>query len=117
VKLTDDIVKAIANTIEDGYESVNDFARLANISVNTVTKYMRRETQTIKSETWGKLYPLIKPYLPKTSSSSKGDSHKRPLELTADQKVLLDAFDMLPPAIQRQKLFEMIELAKKELRK
>lgn len=114
MKLTNDIVKALNNYIEDSSESVSDFARLANISANTISKYMRKETETIKDETWGKLYPFLKPYLPKKGASN--DQTKRPLELTADQKVLLDAFQDLPKDVQRQKLFEIIELAKKELR-
>ncbi len=114
MKLTDDIVKALNTCIEEGYESVTDFARLTNISARTLSKYLRRETQNIKNETWGKLHPLLKPYLRNASSS---DIHKRPPELTADEKVLLDAFHELPQPLRDQKLFEIIELAKKEIQK
>ena len=41
---------------------------------------------------------------------------KHELELSADQKILLDAFDELPPDVQNQKLLEIIELAKKYIR-
>ena len=114
MKRTGDIVKALNTCIEEGYESVTDFARLTNISARTLSKYLRRETQNIKNETWGKLHPLLKPYLRAPSSS---DVHKRPPELTADEKVLLDAFSELPSDLRNQKLFEIIELAKKEIQK
>jgi hypothetical protein len=35
--------------------------------------------------------------------------------MTADQKILLDAFDSLPADVQSQKLMEIIQLAKKHL--
>jgi len=110
MKLTDDVVKALQGCIEEGYESVSDFARFANVSANTITKYLRKETESIKADTWQKIHPLIKPYLPK---NGKSDVHHRPVALDTDQKVLLDAFGDLPPDLQRQKLMEIIELAKK----
>ncbi len=110
MKLTDDIVKALHGAVNEGYESVSDFARLANVSANTITKYMRRETQSIKDDTWHKLYPLLKPYLEKKKkTSSLGSKY---LELETDQRILLDAFGDLPEDVKRQKLTEIIELAK-----
>lgn len=113
MKLTDDIVRALQGCIEEGYESVSDFARLANVSANTVTKYLRKETESIKDDTWQKIYPLIRPYLPKKGG---GDAHHRPLELNTDQKILLDAFGELPPEAQKEKLLEIIDLAKRQLK-
>lgn len=112
MKLTDDIVRAIQKSIEDSFESVSDFARFANVSANTVTRYLNKETQSIKEDTWKKLYPLIKNFLPKKSSS-----HHKPLELTTDEKILVDAFKDLPADVQRQKLMEILELARKVNRK
>ena len=108
MKLTDDIVRAIQKSIEDSFESVSDFARFANVSANTVTRYLNRETQSIKEDTWKKLYPLIKNFLPKKTSS-----HHKPLELSSDEKILVDAFKDLPADVQRQKLMEILELARK----
>ena len=112
MKLTDDIINALHICIEDSFDSVNDFARFANVSANTISKYMRRETKNIQEDTWVKIQPLIEAYLPR--SASKGGV-KHDLELTADQKILLDAFDELPKDVQYQKLMEIIELAKKYL--
>ena len=56
MKLTDDIVRAIHACIEDGFESVADFANFANVSSNSISKYMRKEITTINKTTWDKLY-------------------------------------------------------------
>ena len=111
MKLTDDIINALHVCIEDSFESVNDFARFANVSANTISKYMRRETKNIQEATWVKIQPLLEAYLPR---KAKGKV-KNELELTADQKILLDAFGELPKDVQDQKLMEIIELAKKYL--
>ena len=113
MKLTDEIVKALQGCIEEGFESVSDFAKFANVSGNTISKYLRRETDSIKEDTWKKIHPLIKNYLPK----KKSDTHKKPLELTSDEKIPLDAFADLAPDVQRQKLMASIDLAKKFNRK
>lgn len=112
MKLTDDIINALHICIDESFDSVNDFARFANVSANTISKYMRRETKHIQEDTWVKIQPLIQAYLPRSASKSK---IKNELELTADQKILLDAFDELPQDVQYQKLLEIIELAKKYL--
>ena len=110
MKITEDIVKALHACIADGYDSVADFANRVNVSANTISKYMRRETEVMQKDTWLKLQPLLTAYLPKD-----GDKVKYEIEMTADQKILLDAFDSLPPDVQSQKLMEIIQLAKKHL--
>ncbi len=117
MKLTDDIVKALNGCIEEGYESVADFARLTNVSANTITKYLRKETECITDESWRKIYPLLRPYLPKKRRKSGGDGdHHKPMELDTDQKILLDAFGELPRDLQKQKLLEIISLAKQQVK-
>ncbi|MBP5586961.1 MAG: hypothetical protein J6Y92_11480 [Lentisphaeria bacterium] len=110
MKITEDIVKALHACIADGYDSVADFASRVNVSANTLSKYMRRETEVMQKDTWLKLQPLLTAYLPKD-----GDKVKYEIEMTADQKILLDAFDSLPPDVQSQKLMEIIQLAKRHL--
>lgn len=111
MKLTDDIVKALHRCVTEGYESVTEFARLANVSAETVKKYMRRETESIKEETWSKLQPLLKPYMGKKAPKKSGFGSKY-LELDTDQRILLDTFADLPDDVKKQKLLEMVELAK-----
>lgn len=111
MKLTDDIVKALHRCVTEGYESVTEFARLANVSAETVKKYMRRETESIKEETWSKLQPLLKPYMSRKQQKTSGFGSKY-LELDTDQRILLDTFADLPDDVKKQKLLEMVELAK-----
>jgi len=59
MKLTNEIVKALQGAIENGYESVSDFARQANVSGNTITKYLCKETVSITDDTWRKIHPEL----------------------------------------------------------
>ena len=107
MKLTREIAKALQECIEDGFESVSEFAKFANVSTDTVSKYLQCETASIKADTWNRIQPLLK------LKSKKIESHHKPLELTSDEKFLLDAFADLPADVQRQKLMEIIEIAKR----
>ena len=74
MKITEDIVKALHACIADGYDSVADFASRVNVSANTISKYMRRETEVMQKDTWLKLQPLLTAYLPKDGDKvKKGD--------------------------------------------
>lgn len=107
MKLTREIVKALQECIEDGFESVSEFAKFANVSTDTVTKYLQCETASIRADTWRRIQPLLK------LKSKKIETHHKPLELTSDEKILLDAFADLPEDVKRQKLMEIIEIAKR----
>ena len=107
MRLTREIARGIQECIEEGFESVSEFAKFANVSTDTVTKYLQCETASIKADTWRRIQPLLK------LKSKKAETHHKPLELTSDEKILLDAFADLPPDVQRQKLMEIIEIAKR----
>lgn len=109
MRLTDDIVRALHGCINDCFDSVEDFARFTNVSANTVSKYLRKEQANIHKETWEKIYPLIRNYLPHKSGGGGGHGY----ELDADQKILIDAFSALPADVKNQKLLEIVELAAK----
>lgn len=109
MRLTDDIVRALHGCINDCFDSVEDFARFTNVSANTVSKYLRKEQAKIHKETWEKIYPLIRNYLPHKSGGGGGHGY----ELDADQKILIDAFSALPADVKNQKLLEIVELAAK----
>ena len=113
MKLTDEIVKALNGCIDDGYESVQEFARLTNISAETLGKYLKKETQTIKDETWTKMYPLLKPYLKHSNNRPAFTGTNKTPELETDERILLDAFNDLPDNVRKEKLMEMLDLARK----
>jgi len=117
MKITDDILKALQSCI-DGVGSAAKFAEKANIKVETIGKYLSRQTKTIADDTWEQIYPLIRPYLPKDqrAPSANGGHHKAP-ELTSNQKIFLDALAELPEDVQNKKVIEIVELAKQALQK
>ena len=105
MKITDEIVRALQKAINN------------KGSVDAAAKS--------RKETWDKLYPLIKPYMPpEKNEAEKSDppelpeppSHARMhpdlASLTSDEKILLDAFNDLPADLQQKKLLEMTELAR-----
>lgn len=113
MKLTDEIVKALNKCIDEGCTSVQEFARLTNISADTLAKYLRKETQAIKDETWTKMYPLLKPYLKHSNNRPAFTGTNKTPELETDERILLDAFNDLPEKVRKEKLMEMLDLARK----
>jgi hypothetical protein len=115
MQITEDIIKAIQNCI-DTVGSISEFSQQSNINIETISKYLSRKTNSIKKESWDKLYPLIHPYLSKNGSSAakKPDTSKYP-DLCSDQKILLDAFAALPKELQEKQLLQIVELARKHV--
>lgn len=114
MKLTDDIINAIDRTTKM-LGSKNEFARKANISVTTLSKYLARTRKSIADDTWERIYPLIKPYLPKKDEDGELPDYYKDKTLSSDQRILLDAFAELPDELQEKKLLEIIELAKEHM--
>jgi len=129
MKITEDILKALQNCIH-GIGSINEFSQQTNVNIETISKYLSRKSQSIKQETWEKLYPLLKPYLPKNGESKPmmkeskipvdvaavRIDHKHAL-LSIDEKILLDAFAELSPELRNKKLIELVELARQAVHK
>lgn len=121
MKITEDIIKAIQNSI-DAVGSISDFSSKANVNIETVSKYLTRKTNSMKKESWDKLYPLIQPYLPKNSENAAAAKQAKPsssnikyADLCSDKKILLDAFSVLPPEVQEEQLLHIVELARKQV--
>jgi len=118
MKLTDDIVKALQGCIES-LGSKSALAMKANVDVGTIGRYLSKQTKTIADDTWDQIYPVLRPYLPKSFDMDKNNdnSNGKGLMLTSDQKILLDAFAELPDEMRKKKLLEIVELAKTEILK
>eukprot|EP00831_Metopus_contortus_P008349 TRINITY_DN13205_c0_g1_i2.p1 TRINITY_DN13205_c0_g1~~TRINITY_DN13205_c0_g1_i2.p1 ORF type:complete len:156 (-),score=30.78 TRINITY_DN13205_c0_g1_i2:154-621(-) len=123
MKITDDILKALQNCIES-FGSKHDFARRANIHINTVSKYLTRKTRSINDDTWERLQPLLRPFLLHRHGSG-GEAKERYEKvkkaynvdfLSSNQKILMDAFSVLPRNLQDQKLIEIVKLAQEQLK-
>lgn len=114
MKITDDILKAIQRTVE-GAGSIGDLAEKANVKAEMLSDFLTKKTKSVTEDTWEKIYPFIKPYIPHNSH----EEHKPHLKghLTSDQKILLDAFEELPKPIKEKKLIEIVELARTKIEK
>ena len=80
--------------------SFEDISRLNGIRIELLRRYIDRQAKNIRTETWDKLYPLLKPYLEgpepiKEPPPRLGAAYRRHPELVdmlSEQKVLLDEF-------------------------
>ncbi len=122
MKLTDEVAKALQNCVE-GLGSIAELSRRTGVRIELLSRYLDRQTKSIEQDTWGQLYPLIKPYLNVQGSNSEVPkiigSHARMhhdlVSLTCDEKILLDAFGALSPEAQQKFLADILERAEAEL--
>jgi predicted transcriptional regulator len=112
MKITDDVLRALQHTIKK-YGSTSEFARRANVNVNTVRKYINRTSKTITDDTWDKIYPLIRNHLSKKQTGVLHHING----LSSNERILLDAFSELPPDLQEKKVLEIVEMAKMQMEK
>ncbi len=122
MKLTDEVAKALQNCVE-GLGSIAELSRRTGVRIELLSRYLDRQTKSIEQDTWGQLYPLIKPYLNSPNSNSDmpkiignpARMHHDMVSLTCDEKILLDAFAALNAADQQKFLAEVLERAEAEL--
>ncbi|OGV34055.1 MAG: hypothetical protein A2020_01140 [Lentisphaerae bacterium GWF2_45_14] len=113
MKITDDIFKAVQRTVE-AFGSIGEFAEKANIQGEILTDFLTKKTKSIKDDTWEKIYPFVKNYLPGGSPTEVKGMHLKG-HLTTDQRILMDAFDELSKETREKKLIEIVELARVEV--
>ena len=102
-KITDDIVKAFDSCLNA--LSLHEMSRRTGIGIYTLRKFATRQSNSIREETWDKIYPYLKPYLIGTDEPDKPElprrvgptarRHAELVDLLSDQKILLDTFDVL----------------------
>lgn len=99
-KVTDDVAQALERCAEN--LSISEFSRVTGVRIELLRRFINRQVGNIRAETWDKIYPQIKPFLVDPKEPPKqtriGPAYRRHNELVAmvsDQKVLLDAFDVL----------------------
>ncbi|MBO5923460.1 MAG: hypothetical protein J6Q81_02995 [Lentisphaeria bacterium] len=121
MKLTDEVAKALQNCVE-GLGSIAELSRRTGVRIELLSRYLDRQTKSIEQDTWGQLYPLIKPYLNAPANSdmpkiigSPARMHHDMVSLTCDEKILLDAFAALNEDDKQKFLAEVLERAEAEL--
>ena len=84
--------------------SLSEFSRVTGVRIELLRRFINRQTGNIRAETWGKIYPHLRPYLVDPQEPVKnpriGSTYRRHPELVAmvsDQKVLIDVIDVLTP--------------------
>ncbi len=113
-KITDDFVKAFDLCIDA--LSLKELSRRTGIGIYTLRKFATRQTNSIKEETWDKIYPVLKPYLldidngkseilPRIGPTAR--KHHDLVDLVSDQKILLDTFGALSRKDQTRWLTEL----------
>lgn len=122
MKLTDDVAKALQNCVE-GLGSIAELSRRTGVRIELLSRYLDRQTKSIEQDTWGQLYPLVKPYLNAQNTNSEmpkviggpARMHHDLVSLTCDEKILLDAFGALSSEQQQKFLKELLEVAEAEV--
>ena len=91
-------LKLVANVL-----SLDEISRMTGVRLELLRRFINRTANDAKAETWDKVYPIIKPYLtgqeevPPPKRIGPGyRRHAELVEMISDQKVLLDAFAILP---------------------
>ena len=91
-------LKLVANVL-----SLDEISRMTGVRLELLRRFINRTANDAKAETWDKVYPIIKPYLtgqeevPPPKRIGPGyRRHAELVEMVSDQKVLLDAFAILP---------------------
>ncbi len=119
MKITDDIVRAL-QTCVDNLGGIAELSRQTGVKIETITRFLTHKTQTIGSDSWKQLQPLIQPMLTRPVSDNgeqpaiiggTARKHHDLVSLTSDEKILLDAFNALPAQLQETKLLELVDLA------
>ena len=121
MKLTDDVAKALQNCVE-GLGSIAEMSRRTGVRIELISRYLDRQVRSINQDTWGQLYPLLKPYLNTPEAGTRPQAigsgarmHHDLVSLTSDEKILLDAFGALSADQQKKFLKEVLERAEAEM--
>jgi hypothetical protein len=89
--------------------SLDEISRMTGVRLELLRRFINRTANDARAETWDKVYPVIKPYLtgqedvpaPKRIGPAYR-RHAELVEMVSDQKVLLDAFNVLGAAKQKK---------------
>lgn len=101
-KITDDIARSLEKCAEA--LSITELSKSTGIRIDILRDYITKQTNIIKEETWTKLSPVLAPYLsgPEAMNTTEppriGKPYRRHhelVEMSCDQKILLDVFDAL----------------------
>ena len=121
MKITDDVARALQNCVE-GLGSISEMSRRTGVRIELLSRFLDRQTKSISQDTWGQIYPLLKPYLAAPGAGNypkvigpTARMHHDLVSLSSDEKILLDAFGALPSNKQQSFLKEILDAAEAEV--
>lgn len=104
-KINDDIVRAFENCVDA--LSLREISRRTGVGIWQLRKFVTRQSESVREETWDKIYPVLKPYLIGPDGGEEDDlpprigeparKHHDLVDLLSDEKILLDVFAALEP--------------------
>lgn len=115
-KISDDIAHALDKCAEA--LSINELSRVTGVRLELLRRFITRKTRHVRGETWDRIYPVLRPYLasaeppPEKPPIRIGRAYRRHADLIgmfSDQKILLDAFDVLPDDGKRALVNELCQ--------
>ena len=122
MKLADEVARALQNCVEN-LGSIAELSRRTGVRIELLSRYLDRQAKSIEQDTWGQLYPLVKPFLNNPNNCSEKPKvigsgarmHHDLVSLSSDEKILLDAFGALSQENQQKFLAEILERAEAEI--
>ena len=91
--------------------TLDELSRVSGVKLELLRRYLDRKVRLVRSETWDKIYPVLKPYIegpepmpePPPRIGSTYRRHPELVEMLSEQKVLLDEFAVFPES-ERKKI-------------
>lgn len=114
-KISDDIALALDKCAEA--LSIHELSRVTGVHIELLRRFITRKTRHVRGETWDKIYPVLRPYLTGPVESEEppvriGRAYRRHpdlIEMFSDQKILLDALDVLQDERKKQIVGELAD--------
>ena len=109
-KINDEVARALMRCTEA--LSISEFSRQTGVRIDILSRYITKQTKNVREETWNKIFPVLKPYLTPAEAVHAAEPpprigepyrrHHELVEMSSDQKVLLDVLAALPAARREQ---------------
>lgn len=114
-KLNNDFFRALDECVEA--LSLEELSRSSGVKMELLRRYLDRKVRIVRSGTWDKVYPVLKPYLegpepPQEPPPRIGNTYRRHAELVemlSEQKVLLDEFAIFSDSEKKKIIKEFAE--------
>ena len=115
-KVNNDFFRALDECAEA--LSLDELSRISGVKIELLRRYLDRKVRTVRTETWDKIYPVLKPYLegpvpPQEPPPRIGSTYRRHpelVEMLSEQKVLLDEFAIFSDAEKKGIIKEFTEV-------